>query len=259
MDAENGADEEEEEEGAPGPLAWEQQEVPLPRDLLAVLQRHVGGDLQVDARSLMEGCPKWQLLKQKAEQNNHRNDAGRPADRALKQVQQKILGLLRLYPLVHQELPTGTEDADEVQALSQQLWGLLLELEHYTLQERKKMSLPGTIMPEGPQLFSMEDLKLQNEQAKLQSAGDARGQMEKRKFPQTSTVFSPACPHQGTWCLCHSTGGKGSRWKGGGKFKFRSWTNYGKGLSTPSWRWQGGRGKGSSKGKGKGKALYPSA
>ena len=65
MDADEEAqathDSDEEEE--PGPLAWEPQEVPLPADLAAVQYRFVQGSLQVDAKALLDGCPRWLGLK----------------------------------------------------------------------------------------------------------------------------------------------------------------------------------------------------
>ena len=164
-------DESEAEDAEHGPLPWEVQEVSLPGDLAAVLHRFSGNVLQVDAKALLEGCPRWAGLKYRAEQNNHRQDGSRRADQVLRQLQQKLLGLQRLYPLIHQELDENAEDHEETKSISQQVFGLLLEAEKFCLVERKKMSIPGSIVPEGPQLFSQEDLKHQAEVLKINQAG----------------------------------------------------------------------------------------
>jgi hypothetical protein len=246
-------EEDEEEEGAYGPLAWEPAEVPLPADWTAVYHRFTEGRLQVDAKTLLDGCPRWAAMKQRAEQNNHRQDAGRQADKVLRVCQQKLIGLQRLYPLVHQELNEAAEDYEETKSLSQQVFGLLLEVEKFILQERKRMSLPGSIVAEGPQLFSAEDLKLQAEQQKINAASGYFPIRHERKvlFPsqRMEMLKSPAVVVRSRESyICPPTGYKGARFKGGKGRTFK-WSGRGKG-GKPSWgkgfragsSWKGSKG-----------------
>lgn len=145
------SEEDSEEEGAgAAPLAWEVQEASLPDDLAQVHQRFVSHGLQVQAKELLEQCPKWVGLKTKAETNNHQEDASRITDRNLKMAQQKVIGLLRIYPMLHASL----QPDEEAQVLSQKYFTLMLELESWLLSKRKEASLPNSIVPNEPQLFS---------------------------------------------------------------------------------------------------------
>ena len=78
------------------PLAWEPQEVSLPDDLYAVHYLFSQGSLHLDAKTLLEGCPRWLKLKTRAEQNIYRQDGGKKVDQVLRMVQQELLGLQRL-------------------------------------------------------------------------------------------------------------------------------------------------------------------
>jgi hypothetical protein len=213
--ATSGEDEEE------NPLEWEEQEEPLPGDLLQVVRRFTGGSLRVDARSLLDELPRWQHLKQKAEANNHRQDASRPTDRVLRLVQQKVLGLLRIYPVLHHGLQgkeSKEEAADEEYqedqvVLGQKFYCLMLDLENFILQERKKLSLPGSIPSTEPQLFTQDDLKINAEQQKINAAGT---------FFKTKKVFisSTAASGAGLWHLCpppRLQRGKTQAWLGQGQ------------------------------------------
>ena len=71
------------------------------------------------------------------------------------------------------------EDHEETEGLSQLVFGLLLEAEKCVLQEGKKLSLPGSIQPDGPQLLSTEDLKTQN---KINNINAASGSFFKKKI-----------------------------------------------------------------------------
>ena len=242
------ADEEEEENEEARPLAWEEQPEPLPEDLRQVLIRHTQGVLSLDPRSIMESLPVWDGIKQKAEQNNYRQDAQHQLDRCLRAVQQKVLGLHRAYPALHQ----GVDE--ETQPLGQQFWGLLLQLEDFVLSQRKQHSIPGSIAKSEPQLFTQEDIKLSMEQSKINKANSYRpGQKGSSPAPslqkaKPSLSASTGAPRGPTPCLLFPTG------KG---FKYRS-----KGYQP--WRWTGstwagrGRSKGGKASKGgKGTALYP--
>ena len=229
-------------------MEWEEQPEPLPDDLRQVLHRFQQGVLTLDARSIMESLPLWEGVKTKAEQNNYRADATSKLDRCLRSVQQKVLGLHRAYPALH----TGLDG--ELVVLGQQFWGLLLELEHFILSQRKSNSIPGSIPKSEPQLFSNDDIKLSQDQLKINKLNWRSGKGEpvspvpnkvfsSRKFSPTAGVSCSPTSH-----LLFPTG------KG---FKYR-----GKGFNAQSpWRWtSGGRGRGKGgKGKGKGTALCPSA
>ena len=129
------------EGGEPAPIEWEDQLEPLEDDLEQVLQRFQQGLLTLDARSIMESLPLWEGVKQKAEENNYRADATGKLDRCLKSVQQKVLGLQRVYPALH----SGLDSDGDLVSLGQQFWALLLELENFILQQRKSNSIPGSI------------------------------------------------------------------------------------------------------------------
>jgi hypothetical protein len=79
------------------------------------------GTLQVDARSLMEMLPNWKGIKDRAETNNHRLDSTRPMDKTLKTLQQKVLGLIKVFPIIH-----SVVECDETRQLSQQFFALVL-------------------------------------------------------------------------------------------------------------------------------------
>jgi hypothetical protein len=55
--------------------------------------------------------------------------------------------------------------------LSQQFWALLLELEKHLVNKRKEQSLPQSVAPQEPQLFSLEDLKQEAQVTKINKAG----------------------------------------------------------------------------------------
>ena len=158
------AEEEEEEEDEDRPLAWEPSSEPLPEDLRHVLRRLGDGTLQLDARGLLEAMPHWEGLKSKPEANNHKGDASKKLDKVLRTLQQKVLSLMRLYPMIHQHLQDEEDMKEEaadqgVQQLGQQFWALLAQLEQAILLERRKHSLPVSIKPEGLVLFDVKELR----------------------------------------------------------------------------------------------------
>ena len=84
------------------PLDWEHQDEDLEEDLLQVLSRHQAGSLQLSAKDLLDSLPAFEGLKERAEANNHRQDARSKLDRVLKQAQQRTpLGLQRAYFCMH--------------------------------------------------------------------------------------------------------------------------------------------------------------
>ena len=86
------------------PLDWEEAREALPGDLERVLARQVSGTLQVDLRQLFDSLPRFAGIKDRPEVNNHRQDSQSKMDRTLRGVQQRVLSLLRMYPVIHSEL-----------------------------------------------------------------------------------------------------------------------------------------------------------
>ncbi len=79
-------------------------------------------------------CPKWSGLKIKAEANNYKNDGTRIMDRNLKMLQQKLLGWMKIYPIIHINLNNN----EEVQQLGQKYFALLLVAEKWVITKRNK-------------------------------------------------------------------------------------------------------------------------
>ena len=215
------------------PMPWESQKEDLPEDLLQVMQRHLQGSLQLEARSLLEQMPVWKLVKERSEVNNHRQDSMRQQDKILKGLQQKVLGLMRIYPLLH----SAIGDEENV-LLGQMFFGLLLQFEETILQERKRQSIPGSLQQDNV-LFTPEDMKIEREKTqlnKLPGRYDFKGSSGVFQFQEKRFYFQIG------------SGPKGFRWKpkgwkgfsafrggqGGGSFK-------GSGRGFPQWRSKGYR------------------
>ena len=244
------------DEGAAGPLQWEDQPEPLAEDLKQVMLRFQAGVLSLDPRSIMDSLPVWEGVKAKVEANNYRGDASSKLDRVLASIQRKVLGLMRTYPVLHQ----GIVEDGELQVLGQQYWGLLLSLENFILSERKAHSIPGSIQPQAPQLFSKDDIKLQAEQASINKVSGYRSaQRGTSAHPphriQAGSVFPvpagvPRCP---TPCLLRVTG-KGFKFRSykgsGSRSSGSSGYGYGQGGASSSPFQKGGKGR-SFKGRGK--------
>ena len=241
--------EDEEEEEDVEPLEWEDQRQQLPGDLEKVLARQQSGSLQVDLRQLFESLPKFYGLADKAPQNNYRQDSGSKVDKVLRSAQQKVLNLQRLYACLHTGL--SAENA----ALGQQFFFLLFDMEHWAEQERKKHSLPGSIGPGEPVIFSGEDLKLNAEVSKINAAGSPfrwngsggtflSSQHQKLSVPQQGFSPSAGPSSSSTWCLLPPTG-KGFKYKSfKGSWKGRGKGTLGRGYKGGSYRsgYKGGKG-----------------
>ena len=61
-------------------------------------------------------------------------------------LQQKLLGLQRIYPIIHINL----NDNEEAQQLSQKFFTLLLEAEKWVITKRKEPPFPGQSFPKIP-------------------------------------------------------------------------------------------------------------
>lgn len=232
---------ESEEDSEPPPLAWEESDEPLPDDLSQVLQRFQYHGLQVQTKDLLDCCPRWSGLKTKAEINNFKNDGMRVQDRNLKMLQQKLLGLQRIYPILHINL----NDNEEAQQLGQKFFALLLEAEKWVITKRKEASLPGAIIPQDPQLFTQEDLKNDNQNQKFRPTGSS-----------SITKFSI---REGMSHFPTNTGFTKPKYRGKGGFQGRGigYRSYGFGFKPKADFNYGAKGFLSRSNKGKGKCPSP--
>jgi hypothetical protein len=124
-------------------LSWQVVTEPLPADLQLVVQK-LARDERLDVKNMLEQIPTFEGLRQRALENNHRQDAKGLMDKYLKGLQQKLLNILRVQVVLHSVL-LHCENEDVV-ALSQQQFLYLLEVEDCLLKERKKLSIPGAVV-----------------------------------------------------------------------------------------------------------------
>ena len=200
-----------EEEVEEPQFVWEQSQEDLPPDLMCILNK-VAANERLDVKMLLENTPVWTGLKRKAEENNHRGDARSAGDKFLKQLQQRILNVLRVQAMLHTVLSQASE---EVRSVSQQLWFYTATIEHELVLERKRRSIPGSVLVHDGVLFNQEDLKNQTMSMKL-NGGSSNG-------------MCVDFPYKVLWCFPTSTGGKG--------WKFKRWAPFRGGFSKkPTWR-----------------------
>lgn len=227
--------------GQDAPLSWEEVSLPLPDVLQHILQRYSDGELELNVAQILKELPRFEGLKKRAEQNNHRSDGLKQLDKVLKMSQNKILGVLRILTAAYAEVEAlqekmagkaELEDWSDALTLLQQSWACMLDLEDQVLQERKRASIPGSIRRED-NLFGVEDLKVESERQKINKAG----------MQVMRTQLSPPL------CIFRTTGWTGWKYKGGKSWGGRGRGHYGKSYGRfNGWSWKGGK---NSKGKGK--------
>ena len=100
-------------------------------------------------------------MKDRAELNKHRDDGKAKQDKLLRQLQQRVLSLQRVYPCLHAALQD-----EELAALGQQFWWLLLDMEKHVLECRREASIPGSLQQDNP-VFSADDLKVEKASASI--------------------------------------------------------------------------------------------
>ena len=61
--------------------------------------------------------------------------------------------------------------AEEVITLSQQQWQVLADLQHKLEMERKRLSIPGSVVEVNNVLFDKADIAVETQQSKLNAAG----------------------------------------------------------------------------------------
>ena len=210
-------------------MLWDTPEVPLPGDLLILWNRAKLGQKKLDLKSFLEQLPLWAEIPARAPDNNHRQDGKNVRDKMYKFWSQTILHLLRSQAVLHSVLKDWAgidEENGEIVVLSQQHYQLMCELYHRILEERKRSSIPGSVIKEDNVLFQKEDITNEQNQLKINRAGSSSF----KGFGGLKGGFRPG----------------GFRFRGGG-FK----GNY-------SFRGQSGtvfKGKGGFKGRGKGNSF----
>ena len=158
-------DEDDSEEDEEERLPWDQQEVPLPADLVRCLKRVAQGD-RLPLKSILNNVPAFSGLPRKAQDNNHGADGRSQADRWLKGIQQRLLTSLRLLAAVYEG--GGAQHGDgQVAVLLQQAFYYVYETEEQVLRERKRRSLPGSVANTANPLFGAEDLRQSRAQQQL--------------------------------------------------------------------------------------------
>ena len=214
-----------EEEGEEHPqdmhFLWDSPPEPLPEDLAAILARAGHGE-RLDLKSLLDAVPLWQGLKARSEENNYRNDKQAPHDKFLRSMQQRVLNVIRIFTMLHTILAQA--DA-EVCSVSQQLFLYLLNIEEDILKERKRRSIPSSVVQTENVLFGQEDLKQDALVNKVNRAGfnGVLKTLVDRKW------YFPTNTGPRTWKFKKFGGGKGFGGKGfSSSFK-------GKGKGRPTW------------------------
>ena len=224
---EDASDEEEEEEEVQR-LPWEAPLETLPSELQVCLRRLKAGE-RLQCKLMLEGVPTYEGLKQRSEDNNHGQDARNMGDKFLKTIQQRCLNMARVQAALFGQVE------GQYAVLAQQLFYYTVETEGVILRERKRRSLPGSVQDTEHALFTAEDLRKDQQVAKINSAGMIyRKNMSHFPNPAGHKSFK----YKGKW----NAVGKG---KG-------SWPNYGSfGWSGSGFKpWQrpaGGKGKGRGK------------
>ena len=206
-------DEEDDEEEVAGRLPWETEEVGLSEELNLVLKR-VGEGERLPVGQVLRDIPIFQGLKIRAETNNHQRDARSPQDKFLCSLQQRLLNMCRLQCVQH----TVLQGDQAMLVLSQQFLFYLLETERLILQERKRRSIPGTVIEHQHVLFSAEDIKAQKQQQQIAQAGKPtalEGTVRAKRYFPMGTGSRP-------WRFKpQPMAGKG---KGKGQSPWRGWT-----------------------------------
>ena len=124
----------------------------------------------MEVRYLLEQVPQFEGLKLRAEDNNHRQDSRRPSDKMWKGFQQRLLNILRVLTAMH-----TTIEVDELKSISQQLFFYVAETEHQLFLQRKKESVPGSVIQTKNVLFNSEDLKMERQFNNINRAGITSG------------------------------------------------------------------------------------
>jgi hypothetical protein len=178
-------------------LPWEQEEVYLPEELQTCLKRVLAGT-KLALGPILAEVPVFYGVKQKAEENNHGQDSKSPGDKWLRALQQRLLNLARLQAVEYAYLQGLQEDSQEACILGQQVWYYIMETEQLVLKERKRRSIPGTVVETDNTLFQKDDLQRQKEAQLVNQAG----------------TVSQVPPRREMSCFPIPPGSKGFKFKG---------------------------------------------
>ena len=265
MQVDQDDDEEDEEEER---LPWEEELKNLPADLRVCLEK-VSGGYRFPIRSTLHDLPCYNGLKRQAEVNNHLRDGQGQGDRWLRGVQQRVLHLLRFMAAAH-DLRAAGAGSEEQKLLALKTFTFLAELEQVVLRERKRRSLPGSVLQQENTLFSKEDLSGMREQRAIDTAGTPQSHQEQPHTRQERPhapgrqevrfeAFTARQREAGaTQCFPLDTGRQLARYKGAGQwrggkgyFKGSGYKGGRGGYGSPAGRpWRPGKGYETSKGHG---------
>ena len=150
-------------------MSWDTPEVSLPPDLLTLWQRALTGTRKVDLKAFLDGLPIWKEVPTRAPENNHRGDGKGSRDKLYRYWSQMLLHLIRSQAVLHSILRNF--ELEDCISLSQQHFQLLAELYTKMLEERKKSSIPNSVVSQTNVLFNREDLANDSQQQKINRAG----------------------------------------------------------------------------------------
>ena len=236
------------EDDEPVRFGWEEEEQPLPRELLELWQRASSGTQRIEVRKLLELHPRLAQVPARAQENNLCPEHRKKADQFLKSVSQHLLNALRL--MTYRWL------RDPNPQLELQIWQYLAELHFKVMQERRELSVPGInrLASSSDALFTEEDVKAQRAENNIQRMS----MVSSKKFSKVGGFSAQPSGRQSFLPSSPSAESSGSHYKS-------SWRGRGAGAH-PRWNPKGGKGKsngsswkGSWKGSGKGyKGVSPS-
>ena len=146
-------------QGMEGPTyPWTEKVETMSPMLQAIWREVTEGDRKTDLKALLDLIPRYNELPKAPLPNNHAQDAKRHADQRDRNIQQKLLHVLRVLAhcdkVMEEETPTDNIDAE---ALYYQGFQLIAELYMSIERDRKIRSVPGSVPQEG--LFNKDELQ----------------------------------------------------------------------------------------------------
>ena len=151
-------------------------------------------------------------------------------DKTLKGLQQRFINIARVVAALHTTLP----DQGDIQACSQMLFWYLLQSEDAVLRERKRLSIPGSVVDNSNAMFTAEDLKNERNWLQINRAGMFFPNKHVWHFPiPKGPKYWRFKPNQGFYGRGKSGGRSfGMGWRSSwNNAKGSSWTAKGKGKS----------------------------
>ena len=141
---------------------WDEEEIPLPKELLQLWQRAEKGEHRIDVRRLLSEHAKLAGVPARAPENNLQQWAKTRHDKFLKVVSQSLLNIVRV---LGNSYARPTQKTPQVNL---QIWQHLCELYQRIQEERKDASVPGSSRSNQDNLWTPEDVKQQKMETSLQ-------------------------------------------------------------------------------------------